>query len=226
MEVFPCKTKEEARTNATDGLNNVLGKISDPILFLSSGGSSLEVLEGLQIGENSMVSVLDERYSTDPLVSNFAQLFERMQPKTFIPHLSAGYSGKGAGFIDTRVRPHETLQQLAQRFERELRTWKQRNPHGAIVITQGMGADGHTAGIMPRYIFDNPGQWVAGYDARVTTTLAFLREMVDYSVAYVTGAKKREALKRLLAREGTLSETPARIMREMKHVKLFTDIVY
>lgn len=214
MEVFPCKTKEEARTNATDGLNNVLGRISDPILFLSSGGSSLELLDDMQeedLGSEVTVSVLDERYSRDHAVNNFAQLFEKMQPKTF---------------IDTRVQQGETLQQLAQRFERELRAWKRHNPHGAIVITQGMGSDGHTAGIMPGYVFDNPGQWVAGYDARVTTTLVFLREMVDYSVAYVTGAKKREALKRLLAREGTLSETPARIMREMKHVKLFTDIVY
>lgn len=218
MEVVRCKTKEEARTKATDELNNLFLKISNPVLFLASGGSCLELLEGLYIGENGMVSVLDERYSTDPAVQNFAQLLERVHPITC---------------IDTRVREHETLGQLAQRFEKELREWKEKNPNGNMVITQGMGQDGHTAGIMPQIVFDDEKKWVAGYDAkerneyplRVTCTFTFLRQ-VDYSIAYITGEKKKEALLRLLAEEGTLEETPARIMREMKNVKIFTDIVY
>ncbi len=224
MEVFRYKTKEEARAKAADGLDNLFREISGPVLFLSSGGSSLELLNGLQIGENVTVSVLDERYSTDPAVNNFVQLFERIRPNAF---------------IDTRVGQNEILEQLAERFEKELRMWKEKNPEGKIVITQGMGFDGHVAGIMPypenrelfRQMFENRERWVVGYDAagknqyplRITVTFPFLRQ-VDYSIGYIMGEAKRDALSRVTASEGSLPETPGRILREMKSVKIFTDI--
>ena len=225
MEIVRCNSKEEAKAKAADGLDNLFHEIRGPVLFLSSGGSSLELLDGLQIGENVTVSVLDERYSTDPTVHNFAQFFERIRPNAF---------------IDTRVGQNETLQQLAERFEKELREWKNKNPGGKIMITQGMGSDGHTAGIMPypenpqlfKELFENTEHWVVGYDAkekneypmRVTVTMPFLRT-ADYSIAYITGEKKKPAFERVLAKLGSLADTPARIMREMKNVQLFTDIV-
>ncbi|MBI1971304.1 MAG: 6-phosphogluconolactonase [Candidatus Wildermuthbacteria bacterium] len=218
MEVKRYSTKQKAREAAAQKLNQLLDAYSRvPTLFLSSGGSSLELLDGLEIGKNVTVSVLDERYSTDPTVNNFAQLFERIRPKAF---------------IDARIGQNETIQQLAERFKRELREWKAKNPNGKIIITQGMGPDGHTAGIMPGVAFDGD-RWVAEYDAkeknefplRVTTTFSFLRDQVDYSIAYITGEKKRDAFEQLLADQGTLAATPARIMREMKNVKIFTDIV-
>lgn len=217
MEVLRYKTKEEAKSAAIEELSRLFEKNQEPILFLCSGGSALELLDGLQIGADATVSVLDERYSTDPMVNNFAQVFERIHPEHF---------------IDTRVRKGETLDQFAKRFEKELREWENKNPNGKVVITQGMGIDGHTAGIMPYTVFDDEKKWVVGYDAkerneyplRVTCTFTFLRQ-VDYSIAYITGEKKKEAFARVLAEEGTLEETPARIMRDIKNVKIFTDIV-
>lgn len=225
MEAVRCTTKEEARTKAADELNDLFLKIRDPILFLSSGGSSLELLDGIHVDERITVSVLDERYSRDPAINNFTQLLERAHP---------------VAYIDTRAREYETLWQFAQRFEKELRAWKERNPSGSIVITQGMGPDGHTSGMMPypedpdvfEQLFNDPACWVRGYNAkgkneyplRATTTMLFLRR-VDHSIAYITGEKKRPALERILAEAGTLAETPARIMREMKNVKIFTDII-
>jgi 6-phosphogluconolactonase/glucosamine-6-phosphate isomerase/deaminase len=42
---------------------------------------------------------------------------------------------------------------------------------------------------------------------------------------YVTGEKKREALTHVLADTGSLFYTPGRIVKEMKSVTLFTDII-
>jgi 6-phosphogluconolactonase/glucosamine-6-phosphate isomerase/deaminase len=38
------------------------------------------------------------------------------------------------------------------------------------------------------------------------------------------GENKKEALTKVLAEEGSLVETPGRILRELREVKLFTDI--
>jgi len=226
MEVKRYSTKQKAREAAAQKLNQLLDAYSHvPMLFLSSGGSSLELLDGLEIGENVAVSVLDGRYSTDPQVNNFSQLLN------FVT---------ASKIIDTRVQEGESLEALAKRFERGLRDWKDKHPTGKIIITQGMGPDGHTSGIMPypedpqlfEALFNNTEHWVAGYDAkekneyplRVTTTMTFLR-IVDYSVAYITGEKKTAAFERVLAESGSLAETPARIMREMKDIQVFTDIV-
>lgn len=220
MEVIWCKTKEETQKRAAEALNTVLKQYyGQPILFLSSGGSSLELLNGLSLGDHMTISVLDERYGNDPSINNFSKLMTHV---------------RDAKFIDTRVKEGESLQELAQRFEKELRMWKEKNPSGKVIITQGVGSDGHTAGIMPypenpelfKKLFDTPDHWVTGYDARVTTTPSFLRHIVDHSLVYLVGEQKREALRKILALEGTLWETPGRIIQEMKNVKLFTDIVY
>lgn len=213
MEIVRCNSKEEAQKRARGALNTLLSNTQAPILFLSSGGSALELLEGLSIRKNITISFLDERCSADPAINNFSQVTSRLGERNYIN---------------------------MKRFGKELRTWKERNPTGEIVITQGMGQDGHTAGIMPypenrklfKEMFENREHWVVGYDAkeksdyplRVTVTMPFLR-MADYSIAYIVGEKKREALGRLLKEQGTLAQTPARIMREMKNVKIFTDIV-
>lgn len=223
MEIWRLRSKEEARQKAVDTLNKLFS-IKEPILFLASGGSALELLEHLNIPENMTVSVLDERYSTDLLINNFSQLSTKIQ---------------AVHVIDTRAQEGETLEQFAERFEQGLRSWKDENPNGKIVITQGMGPDGHTSGIMPypenpelfETLFGDPKRWIVGYDAtgknefplRATTTLSFLRTQVDSSIAYITGENKKAALERVLAKDGSLAETPARIMREMKQVIMYTD---
>jgi len=49
--------------------------------------------------------------------------------------------------------------------------------------------------------------------------------MVDHAVVYVVGEEKRATFERVLAENGALAETPARIIREMKDVRLFTDTI-
>ena len=208
-----------------------------PTLLMISGGSALELLEGISLrnmGRHITITVLDERYSTDPTVNNFSQLAQT--------HFFKKAEKRGIDYIDTRVHRRISLKGLAKKFEKDLRKWKKRYREGEVLITQGIGEDGHTAGIMPypenprlfKKLFDNQkeGKWVLGYNtdgkneypSRVTVTLPFLREIVDHSILYVAGQNKKGALKRVMAKQGFLAETPARIIGEMKNVQLFTDL--
>ena len=232
MEITRTKNKEEAIEKASARLNQILDAHSYvPTLFLSSGGSSLELLEHIVIfPPNFTVGMTDERFSEDPKVNNFAQLVET----SFFQKAQE----KGAYFIDTRVQSREDMEALSKRFEDALKEWRKEHPGGRIVITQGMGLNGHTAGMMPypkeKDMFQELCEGdalVRGYDAgdkneyplRVTITMTFLR-MVDHSVLYTVGKEKEDALSRTLKTEGTLREMPARIIHEMKDVHLFTDI--
>jgi len=192
----------------------------------------LELLERIEIfPPNFTVGMTDERFSQDPNVNNFAQLCETSFFQKAEEH--------NAYFIDTRVQTGEDIEMLSKRFEGALRDWKEEHPGGRVVITQGVGQDGHTIGIMPYpkekdvfcELFDTKERWVQGYEVqgkseyplRITITLPFLR-MVDHCVMYMVGEEKKEALSRMLRAEGNLWETPSRIMHEMKEVTLFTDI--
>ena len=59
---------------------------------------------------------------------------------------------------------------------------------------------------------------------RATTTLSFLQREVDSAIALVCGKEKGDAFRRVIARQGSLSETPMRIIHQMKNVEVFTDI--
>jgi 6-phosphogluconolactonase/glucosamine-6-phosphate isomerase/deaminase len=204
-----------------------------PILFIISGGSALGILDlinSTSLDTRFTLGVLDERFSTDPKVNNFLQL---SQTKFFKSAL-----GKGAHTISTLPQEGERQEMLEKRLESSLHTWKTDHPAGKIIITQGIGPDGHTAGIMPYP--DDPktfealflgDAWVASYDAtgknqfplRVTTTLTFLKE-VGHSIVFIKGGEKGEILNTVLSPQGDLYKTPARIIHNMAQVDLFTDL--
>lgn len=230
MRIFRYQTKEETTKEAARHVNGIFDAHAHvPILFLSSGGSSLGLLDSIELfPQNFTVGVTDERFSEDPKVNNFAQLsatlfFQKAQER-------------GAYFIDSRAQGGEDLELFSKRMEDALRAWAKEHPGGRIVLTQGVGADGHTLGIMPcpkdkkrfEELFEGE-QWVVGYKAeneyplRATVTLPFLRR-VDHSLVYMVGKEKSGALSGMLKVEGTLWETPARIVHEMKETTLFTDI--
>lgn len=207
-----------------------------PVLFLSAGGSSLKILPHIDTNlfdQRITFSVTDERYIHDPAHSNFAQVAATPFYSTVV--------NQGSHMVNTHVEEGETLEELGKQFESSLKEWKSSSADGRIIITQGMGPDGHTQGIMPypenpelfSELFNNPEHWVAAYDAtkeknefplRVTITLLFLRDIVDHSIAFISGENKKPALERALSESGSLAETPARIMQEMKDASVFTDV--
>ena len=232
------KSLESLTQAAANKLNDVLKEVSSnevPVLLLLSGGSSLSLLEDIDyvnLGSQVTVTVLDERYSTDPLESNMAQI---ASTKFYMKAREAGCK-----FIDTRVQNNETQEQLAARFNNELIAWIRQNPRGKIIATVGIGEDGHISGIMPYLedptlfsrMFDNKNdEVVTSYDAsgknpyprRVTTNMNLIRK-IDIAIVFAVGENKKEALGKLRNNEGSINETPARILRDINgSVFLFTD---
>ena len=104
----------------------------------------------------------------------------------------------------------------------------------------GAGSNGHTAGIMPyaderekfNDLFNSKDKLVRGYAAtrardkfplRITVTLTFLRNWVDIAVVFIVGEEKKLALEKIKSKTGELNITPARIIREMKGTRIYTD---
>lgn len=203
------------------------------VLLLLSGGSALDVVNAFpekMFSESITVGMLDERFETDISANNFLQL-----------KATKGYSfavAKGSHIIDSLPRENELLGEFAERIENAWKLWRVNNPSGKVFVLQGIGPDGHTAGIMPysqddilfEHLFINTRNWIIGYNAenrnkyplRATATFSFLKQEVDESAVYIVGEEKVTALRSIFQEQGTLSKTPARILREMKAVTIFT----
>lgn len=218
-----------------------------PFLLMLSGGSSLALLDHIDtnlINDRITLSVLDERYSTNPIENNYSLICTTDFYKKAVD--------AGAHFIDTSVRVGETLEQHASRFADALKKWRKENPQADIIATMGIGPDGHIAGIMPypedrslfKELFEGTS-WITGYDARnaagvkknsfslrTTPTMTFIRENITCAISYVTGENKKSALNNVLADSDDspssypLAKIPARILREIKDATIVTDLRY
>ncbi len=230
------KNKTELVKEAAVFLSNEIRKnLARPVLFLSSGGSSLSLLPFIETDifkPNLTVGMLDERFSTDPAVNNFSQL----QNTDFYKKAKA----QDVHFINETISEHERLQNVGERFDAALKAWKETHANGFSIATVGIGPDGHVSGILPypedmvtfKSLFEDQSKWAVGYDAvnkthyneRITVTFTFMRTVLDEAIVFMTGEDKKEAFARIYRETGFLHQTPARIIRELKHVTVFTDI--
>ncbi len=233
IDTIKDASTEVLAKKAATALSKQLSLQKDGFCLLFSGGSALSILTILcdvvdlkLFGKKCTVGVLDERYSSDPQINNFAQLTQTSCYKKIV--------SSGATIIDTRIINNESAAQLADRFYKSLSEIKV-----PIIATVGIGPDGHTSGIMPfpenpqkfAELFENKDKLIVEYDAtgknpfthRVTTTLPLMRK-IRYAVGIVTGEEKHSALQRIRAEAGSLAETPARILNEMENVDIFTNI--
>ena len=220
-----------------DTLKQILVEEGRPVLLLASGGSDLSLLRCLDcinddiFSKKLTISVLDERFSRSPSENNFLQIANSP--------FYAKAEDKGAKFIPTVPEERETLQDFAQRIEREFKDWYEVNRDGYIIITQGIGEDGHTAGMNVTMAPEDfatefeKSTWVTGYTSRklnppkrITVTIGFLTTMVHTSIVYVVGENKRWALTELFKEQfkDELFTLPARVMHRMKNVHIFTNV--
>lgn len=227
--------KEEAAAAAGEALNDLLAQNKNqPVLLLLSGGSAFNLLDYISpssLGENLTISVLDERFSEEADVNNFAQL-EKIE--FFTDALEAC-----ANFFGTLPRNGESMEDFAKRWEASLKKWRDDFPKGKIIATLGMGADGHITGIFPfpedaskfQQLFES-GKWIASYDAgsknkfkkRVTATITFLR-LIDEAIIFACGKEKKEKFDMVLSKTSALAQLPAMAWHELKRARIFTDIV-
>jgi len=256
FQIFRQTDSQSAAAEAGEHLNEFLAKNKKlPILLMLSGGSCLSIIDYVgptALGANLSITMLDERFtpleartkntaadngglplmgfSQNPEINNFVQL----QKTDFYKDAFEAE----ASFFGTLPRNGESIEDLRQRWDKNLKTWRKENPNGLIVATLGMGQDGHTAGIMPfpedpikfDQLFNNQ-EWTAAYNAgaknkypeRVTATLTFLK-MIDFGFAYVSGKEKQKKFGRLISRDAKAVELPAAIWHEMKNVKVFTEL--
>jgi 6-phosphogluconolactonase/glucosamine-6-phosphate isomerase/deaminase len=236
MEIYRAKNSETAKKKASKELQSILEENKDTaVLFLSSGGSALSLLEDIELknADNLTISVLDERYTFKGDESNFVNLAKTNFMKSTLE--------SGAKIIDSRPEDGESLEDAAIQFEQALKVWRVRHPEGKIIVTMGVGSDGHTAGIFPfpdeeepfHQAFLNPERFVFGYEVppeaseftkRMTTTMSFLTTEVDVAVVYIAGSEKKEALMNIEKEKGSLNVTPSLILNKMKKVFVYTDI--
>lgn len=211
-------------------LTKLLDQYKDiPVLLLLSGGSAFSILENIStmaLDSRITLGVLDERYDTDASVNNFAKL---KQTDFFKQAVEVG-----ASYIDTQVASGETLQNLGSRFNFTLTQWRENNSEGVVLITLGLGKDGHTAGLMPGYVEEVSwsGVLATGYEVtpsvnqhtkRVTVTSRFLKSEVTAAVAYVVGSDKCPVLARLLRAEGEVESCPALLWHSISELTVVTD---
>lgn len=236
LKIERFTTKDETTKAAAKGLNDILSQYVDyPVLLLLAGGSSLDILEYINpeyFSTDLTVTVTDERFYEDLDINNFALL----QATSFYNSLIEA----DAFCINTQANAGETQEECAKRFEKNIKEWKFDFPKGKIVALYGMGADGHTGGMIPGVLgeadfekdFNTEDVWVSAINAegknefplRFSTTLPFMRDQVDHAVFYVTGANKKVAFDKASKGEGKNFEIPARVISEMKDVTVFTDI--
>ena len=202
-----------------------------PILLMLSGGSALSLLECVDeavLGPHITLTVLDERYTKDPAVHNFTQL-TRTQ---FFERCSA----RGVRSISTEILEGETGDEVAQKWENALRAWKAEYPDGVIIVTMGVGADGHTAGIFTgEYAVDFSGDaWVVSYHVpkevhqyqdRITVTDIFLKTYVDKVIVYAEGDEKQNIISMLDTETCKRAQYPACILKEMHEVYVFSSLL-
>ncbi len=236
---------DAATVEAGKYINDILTQYIDrPVLFLVAGGSSVKVLERINpeyLGQDLTVTTTDDRFSTELDINNFSIL----QTTSFYNNLIQN----DCFCISTEPFEHESIEDYALRFEKNLKEWKRDFPNGVIIGLYGMGADGHTGGMIPGLLskekfaaqFNTPDKWVGVFDAltegkgdqykfpqRISTTLSFMREVVDHAIFYIIGKEKKAAFDLIAsALDDTTADfdtCPARIMNFMKDTVVFTDI--
>ena len=129
MKLVREGSEDEAVNSAGSALNEALYKYNHlPTLLMLSGGSALKLLPHINTGIFTVlngVTVVDERFSEDPNVNNFAQIAATDFYKKS--------KNRGAEFIDPRSQAGETVDQSADRFEKMLRAWLERFKNGKVV---------------------------------------------------------------------------------------------
>src|SRR3989338_11096224 len=113
MEYIKTEDAESALRLAAESLNRDIAENSEKgILLMLSGGSSLKLLPLINTGLLDLrvtITVLDERFSNDPKINNFAQISQ-----TDFYRIA---KDRGVNFIDTRLINNESIEELARRFD-------------------------------------------------------------------------------------------------------------
>lgn len=216
---------------ASRELNKVLAVYTkQPVLLMLSGGSALAILENIDVsflGPHITITTLDERFSTNTNINNFAQITKTGFYKKAME--------QGVQTIETTIESNATLQETGENFNTKLHHWVESHKNNVIIATMGVGSDGHTAGIFPHQLNLNLDitNWVISYKVppetnqytmRITTTPIFLKTQITKAICLITGKEKRTVLDAIQSTNCNPEDMPACIMKDMPSVTIITDI--
>ena len=230
-----------AGTYINDLLSTNLGR---PVLLMLGGGSSRNVLPFINpeyLTPELTVTVTDERFTDDMGENNFdiLQTTEFYQNLMSVDSYCINTSVVGGEIAYEEYSNSEGAAIMAARFEKHIHDWINEFKTGIIIGLFGMGADGHTAGVVPglydaaefnnRFLGEHDTATVEmpadneAFPFRVTTTLSFMKK-IQYPLFYLTGESKKPALQKAIDPDTDLADIPARIMLDMQSPVIFTDI--
>lgn len=186
------------------------------VLWLIPGGSAIEVaaavsqrLHGIDLSKLT-VTLTDERYGpVGHPDSNWHQLEQ------------AGLNLPGARLVP--VLHGHSVEDTTVEFARHLQEYCQ----GAAYCLGffGMGADGHTAGVLPDSPAVSATAWAANYQGsdfmRITMTPPAIAAL-DEAVVYAMGEAKLSALQNL-RQDVPLTKQPAQALKKVKQFTIFND---
>jgi 6-phosphogluconolactonase/glucosamine-6-phosphate isomerase/deaminase len=188
----------------------------EKVLWLVPGGSSIEIaaktsrLLPHKLARNLSVTLTDERYGP---VSHADSNWEQLK--------SAGFRLPGAQLLPVLTGRDfvQTIDDFATLLQKQLKE------ADFLLGFFGLGADGHTAGILPGSPALTSQKLAAGYDAtvyqRITMTPAAITQL-DEAVVYAVGRPKHAALDRL-AEDLPITEQPAQALKQVPKVTIFND---
>jgi 6-phosphogluconolactonase/glucosamine-6-phosphate isomerase/deaminase len=190
---------------------------SRKILFLIPGGSGIDLAikilgRASTLKDQLVISLTDERYGpVGHADSNWASLKNRGL-KTEDWHCYEILQGQSA--VQTAIEFSNFLTDIIKQGY-------------ALVALLGMGADGHTSGVLPGSPAVNSADLVTTYKAadfeRITTTPRFLKSL-DRAYLYATGESKHQQLARL-QQNLSVDEQPAMILKQAKILTVFNDFI-
>lgn len=189
------------------------------VFWLVTGGTAIsaEVAVGRKLGDkalkNLLVTLTDERYGeVGHPNSNWQQLQD------------AGFKLPGARLEPVLIG--KDIQESTQHFEEVVKEGLEHYDYSIGFF--GIGADGHTSGILPGSIGLTSPDLVVSYAApdygqRITTTANAILDL-DEAVASVMGDNKKQPLDNL-RKDLPEDEQPAQIFKKLKKAIIFNDYI-
>jgi 6-phosphogluconolactonase/glucosamine-6-phosphate isomerase/deaminase len=218
------KTTTEIKDAAEFVVNSVFNQLEKgkKVLLFLTGGSSVAV--GVKIADilkekadgnllqNLTVTLTDERYGPiDHFNSNFFQLSEK------------GFSLPKAKIIPILIDEDKNI--TVEKFKNNLNEEFTKAEYKIGLF--GIGADGHTAGILPESVAVSAKNLAFSYEtatfSRITITFNTI-EKLDEVVVWAQGEDKWKVLKELNT-EIDLAKQPAQILKKVPLLTIFSDYV-
>lgn len=196
-----------------------LGEGKKVLLFLT-GGSSIavgialaDILRKSEIGEkinNLTITLTDERYGpVEHFNSNLFQLKEK------------GFDLPGANIVPVLVDDDRDI--TTEKFNNFLKEELAKAEYKIGLF--GVGADGHTAGILPESVAVDTDKFAIGYDtpvfSRITITPKTI-EKLDEAVVWMQGKDKWPVLESL-QNEIPIQKQPAQVLKKIPLLTIFSD---